>query len=252
MTKCKVTGRELPEAKHDRDFIIGVSIGLAQEHTAIAVLERIEELTGEAKNGKWLRAVRYEAPHLERLPLGAGYIEITEHLKELIADLPPHGRLRTLVDRTICGRPPIDHIRKAGLEVVPVMIMQSGAVRGGRWFGFRVPKDEMASTLLLVFQAGRLKIREALPEAAELTKELQSFRLKSPPNTGNDLEAWRERPSDDLVFAMMLPIWFGERRLQSILHLPPMPIAPIERRQLTLNELIELQPKPDPDGMERL
>ncbi len=40
MTECKVTGRKLPEAKHDRDFIIGVSIGLAQDITAIAILSK--------------------------------------------------------------------------------------------------------------------------------------------------------------------------------------------------------------------
>jgi hypothetical protein len=251
MTECKVTGRKLPEAKHDRDFIIGVSIGLAQDFTAIAVLERFEELTGESKNGRWLTAVRYAAPHLERLPLGTGFIEITEHLKALIADLPPHGRLRTLVDRTICGRPPIDHMRKQGLTVAAVKIMQSGTARGGVYFGFSVPKDEMASSLMLLFQADRLKIRD-MPEADELTNELQNYSPKPSSVIGKDLEAWRERPSDDLVFAMMMPCWFGERRLQSILRLPPMPRAPVETRQPTLDELLDLQPKQDPDGMERL
>ncbi len=50
MTKCKVTDRTLPEAKHGCDFLFGVSIGQGQDFTAIAVLERFEELTGEAKN----------------------------------------------------------------------------------------------------------------------------------------------------------------------------------------------------------
>ncbi len=251
MTECKVTGRKLPEAKHDRDFIIGVSIGLAQDFTAIAVLERFEELTGEAKNGGWLTKIRYEAPYLERLRLGTGFIEITEHLKELIADLPPHGRLRTLVDRTICGRPPIDHMRKEGLTVAPIKIMQSGVARGGVYFGMSVPKDEMASSLMLLYQADRLKVRD-MPEADELSNELQNYSHKPSSVIGKDLEAWRERPSDDLVFAMMMPCWFGERRLQSILHLPPMPRAPVETRQPTLDELLKLQPKSDPDGTIRL
>jgi len=247
-----MTKSTLPEAKHERDFIIGVSIGLAQEFTAIAVLERIEELNGESKNGKWLTAVRYEAPHLERLPLGTGYIEITEHLKELIADLPPYGRLRTLVDKTICGRPPIDHMRAQDLRVVPVRIMLSGAARGGSYFGFSVSKYELVSTLTLLFQADRLKIRDT-PEAAELVKELQSFDFRSSSQAAtSDLEAWREKPGDDLVFATMLPSWFGERLLPSILHLPPMPIAPVETRQPTLDQLLGLQPAPNPDGIKRL
>jgi hypothetical protein len=252
MTKCKVTERALPEAKHDRDFIIGVSIGLGQHFTAIAILERFEELTGEAKNLKWLTKVRYEAPHLERLPLDAGYTEITERLKALIADLPPHGRLRTLVDWTICDRPPIDHMRKENLKVIPVRIVQSGDTSGGSLFGFSVRKHLLFSSLRLLFNDGRLDISEELPETAELMKELQNFSLRPPSGTTTDLEAWRENPGDDLVFAMMMPCWYGEKKLGTIFHLPPMPRAPVETRQPTLDELLKLQPNTDPDGMERL
>ena len=247
MIECKVTGRQLPEAKHDRDFIIGVSIGLGQDFTAIAILERFEELTGEAKNRKWLTAVRYEAPHLERLSLDAGYIEITERLKGLIADLPSHGRLRTLVDWTICDRPPIDHMRKENLKVAPVRVVQSGDTSGGSLFGFSVRKHLLFSSLRLLFDDGRLEISEELPEAAELMKELQNFSLRPPSGTTADLEAWRERPSDDLVFAMMLPCWFGEKKLWSILKKPPMPATPVETRSLTFDELLKLQSWPDSD-----
>ena len=58
----------LPEAKHGHDFIIGVDLGQARDYTAIAILERIEELTGEAAKGRWLTQVRFEMPHLERPP----------------------------------------------------------------------------------------------------------------------------------------------------------------------------------------
>jgi hypothetical protein len=252
MTKCKVTGRVLPETKHDRDFIIGVSIGLGQHFTAIAILERFEELTGEAKNLKWLTKVRYESPHLERLKLDAGYTEITERLKALIADLPPHGRLRTLVDWTICDRPPIDHMRKEKLKVIPVRIVQSGNPSGGSLFGFSVRKHLLFSSLRLLFNDGRLEISEELPETAELMKELQNFSLRPPSGTTTDLEAWRENPSDDLVFAMMMPCWFGEKKLGTIFHLPPMPRAPVDPRTVTLDELLKLQPKQEGDGILRL
>ncbi len=128
---------------------------------------------------------------------------------------------------------------------------RSAAARGGSWFGWSVSKREMVSILQLAFLSDRLKIRD-MPEADELTEELQNFRYKAPSNVTIDMEAWRETPGDDLVFAMMMPVWFGEKKLGTILHLPPMPRAPIETRQPTLDELIELQPKPDPDGMERL
>ncbi len=94
---------ELPEAKHERDFIIGVDLGQARDYTAIAVFQRIEELTGKAEKGRWTTRVRYELPHLERPPLGTSYPAIIDSLKKLIAGLPAHGRLNIVVDRTGCG-----------------------------------------------------------------------------------------------------------------------------------------------------
>ena len=53
---------------------------------------------------------------------------------------------------------------------------------------------------------------------------------------------------DDLVLAAAMAAWLGEKRLWSILKLPPMPRAPVETRQPTFDELIKLQPQNDPDG----
>ncbi len=77
----------------------------------------------------------------------------------------------------------------------------------------------MVSILQLAFLSDRLKIRD-MPEADELTEELQNFRYKAPSNVTIDMEAWRETPGDDLVFAMMMPVWFGEKKLQTIFHPP--------------------------------
>ena len=85
MGDFKLSAENIARAKHGRDFIIGVDLGQARDYTAICILERFEELTGEAANGRWLTQVRYEMPHLERPPLGTSYPDIIERLKELIA-----------------------------------------------------------------------------------------------------------------------------------------------------------------------
>ncbi len=115
-------GIELPAAKHERDFIIGVDLGQARDYTAIAIFERIEELTGKAEKGRWTTQVRYELPHLERPPLGTSYPAIIDRLKDLIVRLPAHERLKILVDRTGCGRPVVDLMRKEKLQVVAITI----------------------------------------------------------------------------------------------------------------------------------
>ena len=243
---------KLPEVKHGRDFIIGVDLGQARDYTAIAILERFEELTGKAAKGRWLTQVRYEMPHLERPPLGTSYPAINERLKDLIARLPAHKRLNILVDRTGCGRPVVDLMRKEKLRVIPITITAGGSVRGGVYGGYNVPKKELVSNLAIQFQADRLKISRALPEAAQLVEELQNFKMKITLAGNDTYEAWRESDHDDLVLAAAMAAWYGEKKLWSILQLPPMPRPPIEARQPTLDELIKLQPKGGPGGRPRI
>ncbi len=66
----RLSAELIAQAKHGRDFVIGVDLGQARDYTAICVLERFEELTGEAEKGRWARKTRYEMPHLERPQLG--------------------------------------------------------------------------------------------------------------------------------------------------------------------------------------
>ena len=69
MGDFKLFAEQIARAKHGRDFIVGVDLGQARDYTAIAVLERFEELTGEAAKGRWLTQVRYEMPHLLARPI---------------------------------------------------------------------------------------------------------------------------------------------------------------------------------------
>ncbi len=51
----RLSAELIAQAKHGRDFIIGVDLGQARDYTAICVLERFEELTGEAEKGSGSR-----------------------------------------------------------------------------------------------------------------------------------------------------------------------------------------------------
>ena len=79
-------------------------------------------------------------------------------------------------------------------------------------------------------------------------REATNFKMKITTADNDTYEAWRESDHDDLVLSAAMTAWLGEKRLWSILKLPPMPRPPIEARQPTLDELIKLQPKKDPDG----
>ncbi len=240
----------LPDATHERDFFIGVDIGQASDFSAVAIFERIEELTGKADKGRWTTRVRYELPHLERPPLGTPYPVIIQRLKDLIARLPAHKRLRVVVDQTGCGRPVIDLMRREKLIIIPIVITTAGVAHRDHG-AYNVPKRELVSNLAILLQSGRLTIASALPEAPALIEELQNFRMKTTP-ADDAYDAERESDHDDLLLASAIATWYAEKKCGSILKLPPMPRAPVETRQPTLNELLKLQPDSEPGRRPRI
>jgi hypothetical protein len=134
------------------------------------------------------------------------------------------GRAPLVVaDKTGVGRPVVDMLRAADLKPVAVTITGGDAVsRDG--LDYRVPKRDLVSVVQVLLQAERLKIARALPEAQTLTSELLAFKvsisLKGHDSYGNDVGPWRENPHDDLVLAVALACWFGEK------YRPPDPEYP--------------------------
>jgi hypothetical protein len=128
-----------------------------------------------------------------------------------------------VVDQTGVGRPVVDMLRAAELKPVAVTITGGdSASRDG--LDYRVPKRDLVSVVQVLLQAERLKIARALPEAQTLTSELLAFKvsisLKGYDSYGNDQGSWRENPHDDLVLAVALAAWYGER------YKPPFDPAP--------------------------
>ena len=76
---------------------------------------------------------------------------------------------------------------------------------------YRVPKRDLASTLQVLLQNGRLKFADGLPLLDVLLSELQNFKVKINTRTGHDsYEHWRESDHDDLVLSLALACWYGE------------------------------------------
>lgn len=75
-----------------------------------------------------------------------------------------------------------------------------------------MPKRDLVSTLQVLFQSGRLKVAGGLKLAPVLVEELLNFKVKINVKTAHDsYEAWREGIHDDLVLAVALACWYGER-----------------------------------------
>ena len=190
----------------ENEFILGLDLGQVHDFTALAVVERVE-VEGTATK---MRA-RYEVRHLERPPLGTGYPQIAARVGEVLSRLPSRPRgPRLVVDSTGVGRPVVDMLRQSGLE--PLAITITGGDKpswvGGGW---RVPKRDLVSNLAVLLQTSRLKVAKELPDAATLVNELLNFRVKISVGGHDSYEAWREGVHDDLVLAVAIAAWCGER-----------------------------------------
>src|ERR1035437_631767 len=189
---------------------MGVDLGQATDFTAICILERKDV---QVKKPKLHVEHTYDLRYLERPPLGTKYPAIVQQVIDLL-DRPPLSRQSTplCVDRTGVGRAVVDMFTGAGLRPRAITITGGDAVNKEDPFDIRVPKRELAGTLVTVYQTQRLKTAAGLALAPVLTNELLGFKVKINIATGNDsYEAWRESIHDDLVLSVAMAVWYGEK-----------------------------------------
>jgi hypothetical protein len=225
--------------------IVGVDLGQQSDPTAIAVVERGYVPSGAPYNARyWLKGrerysarqpvkVEYHVRHLERPAIGTSYVEVVERVVELLGSLAKLDRELVLaVDTTGVGRPVADML-KARLEEwlavdqdtilhhAWITITGGDSVSRAEGGGLRVPKRDLASAPLVLMQNKQLKIAEGLALAPVLKRELLNFKVKINIATGHDsYEVWREGEHDDLVLAVTMACWTGERYLKKLDSVP--------------------------------
>jgi hypothetical protein len=229
-----------------RTRIVGIDLGKLRDPTAIAILERGYVPNGTLYNDDyyngWREPVKteYHVRHLERPELGTDYTVVLERILSLLESLVGVGEeVIIAVDITGVGESVKDFLNarlnewvesaslvtKKKMQLGAVWIMITGAdsvskVEGSRGV-IRVPKRDLASAPLVLMQQGRLKIAESLELARVLKAELLNFKVKINIATGHDsYEAWREGDHDDLVLAVAMACWSGERYLIKRTSLP--------------------------------
>jgi hypothetical protein len=122
---------------------MGVDLGQTADYTAITILEeRVEN--------------SYDVRFLERLR-NTPYPAIVRRLDHLVKRLPERPDMA--VDATGVGRPVIDMIKDANLDasVYPITLTGGDAVSTGG-MERHVPKRDVASTIAVLLQTGRLRI----------------------------------------------------------------------------------------------
>jgi hypothetical protein len=191
-----------------------LDLGRPHEFTALSVLERTEVPDPDKPE----RRVRhYAVRHLERLPPATPYPEVFTRLTELFAAPPLRGS-RLVVDYTGVGRPVLDMLRKAkiGASINPLFVTSGKKSSSDDRGGWLVPRQEIAATLQVLLQSRRLRVAPALPEATMLAKELAAFQVKMSTAAEMEMDAWRRGAHDDLVLAVAVAAWLGERAIRRL------------------------------------
>lgn len=189
----------------DLRYFVGLDLGQARDFTALTILSREAIRPGA---GFPVYSLRY----LHRFELGTPYPQIVAAVAAILTRPPLSTSWVALaVDKTGVGFAVCDMLRTRFPSMYGITIT-GGREVGIEAGGFSVPKVDLVSTMQVLLQNRRLKISPNLANAEILAQELQTFRAKINVNTGHEsFESWREKDHDDLVLAVAMAAWLGER-----------------------------------------
>ena len=191
-------------------YIFGLDLGQSSDMTALAAIRQITHAT----DGTFLPSPEYHVANLHRWKLGTPYPDMVTDVATML-DRPEFRGYRLAVDYTGVGRPVVDMFRRH--SAMPVRIVPISITSGERWKwdketqAYHVPKRELVSVLQVLLQKERLKIARTIPDAAVMAKELQNFKVKITASANETFGAWREGQHDDIVLAVAMAAWLGER-----------------------------------------
>jgi hypothetical protein len=120
-----------------------------------------------------------------------------------------------VADQTGAGRPVLDIVRAAGIDVLGITITGGDASRWVSSTDAHVAKRHLVSLTQALMQSRRVKAAAGLADWPVLKAELNNFRAKITLSGNATFEAgpaesWREGAHDDLVLALALGLWAGE------------------------------------------
>ena len=195
------------------DYFVGLDLGQANDPTALAVLERTERTVEAADGARPFREVtawHFACRGLKRWPLGTPYTAIVTDMEALVRT-PTLTKATLVVDGTGVGRPVVDMFRNAQLPVLMVPVMITAGRKQTFHDGYyHVAKTILINALQAALRQRRLQFAQGLAEVTTLLQELQNFRVRTTEAANEVFEA-RQGKHDDLLLALALACWHGER-----------------------------------------
>ncbi len=193
-------------------FLLGLDLGQARDHSAIAIAERRVELTGVRDPVTYVDETRTRVliRHLERIPLRTPYPQVVERVRAITQKF--HGRkLQVVMDATGVGAAVRDMLAAARLGVPVIGVTITGGERVTLSYGqYHVPRHDLLANLRVLLEKRMLEIAVSGDAAAAFRSELLRWGLRS--------------AHDDLVFAVALACWKAAGQPLSLSGPGPLPL----------------------------
>ncbi|MGZ4848160.1 MAG: hypothetical protein ACXV5N_10245 [Halobacteriota archaeon] len=206
----------LPLREQTIRYCIGVDLGLRRDHTAIAVVE--------APYGRPNDERTYLAKFLTRLEHGLRYVDVAQKVGWLDEQLTADARQKGLrccatyiLDATGVGEGVSEIITAA----MPKADIHKCYLTGGiNWVEdldlIKLPKTQMVSTLVALFDSERIKLPKASKESETMVEELLNYEIHVSEEGRDQYGAFKVGTHDDLVTALGLACWYAERYKRGI------------------------------------
>lgn len=186
---------------------LGIDLGQAGDHSAIAAVEKVKLAEPILRQRH-----RYVVRLLNELPLG---IEYPEQVRQLVETLS-HPAIRggaCGVDYTGVGRPVFDYLKAARPPVLLYPVLTTSGNKTTFDLEKReihVPKLDQVSLLQTLMQADLINWHKALPTAERLREQLRKYQVKIT-KAKNQTFGAESGTNDDLVSAVMTAILIADR-----------------------------------------
>jgi hypothetical protein len=186
-------------------YFLGLDPGQRCDHSALAVIERHTQLTGERDPTTYqgLQNTTRVLRHIERFPLHTPYTDLVWKVKDLLANPNIERDYRIAIDATGVGAPFLDFLRANGVRrnLFPISITSGESITVNRGT-HNIPKRDLMTNLQLMLQNRELQISSQLPHAPLLRDELTNMRRRV-----DSFEPDRTSQHDDLLMALALAAW---------------------------------------------
>jgi hypothetical protein len=197
-------------------FYVGLDLGQRRDHSAVAVVEKLERWRPYGPAEFEAFVVRY----LERMPLGMTYPQVVARVCSLVGAREMHRQCELVVDATGVGAPVVEMLRAEGpaCDISSVTITGGEKESGGPGYGgghYNVPKRDLIASVQLALEKGELRISGLLRYADTLVEELVDVRKTARENGRDRVGAERAGEHDDLVIALALACWKGRRPVRT-------------------------------------